>query len=38
MVKKSKYVRLTDDLKSEIRILYVQGFDDESGNRKTYTA
>ena len=37
MVKKSKYIKLTDDLKSEIRILYVQGFDDESGNRKTYT-
>ena len=37
MVKKSKYTKLTEDLKSEIRTLYVQGFDDDSGNRKTYT-
>lgn len=37
MVKKTPYNKLTDHLKSEIRILYVQGFDDDTGNRKTYT-
>jgi hypothetical protein len=37
MAKKTTYKKLTNDLKSEIRVLFVQGFDDESGNRKTYT-
>jgi len=37
VVKKKTYQKLTNDLKSEIRVLYVQGFDDESGNRKSYT-
>ena len=37
MANKSKYNKLSNDLKNEIRILYVQGFDDETGNRKTYT-
>ena len=37
MNKKIQYAKLTTDLKNEIRTLYVQGFDDESGIRKTYT-
>ena len=37
MAKKSKYNKLSNDLKNEIRLLFVQGFDDDSGNRKTYT-
>ena len=37
MNKKIQYAKLTTDLKNEIRTLYVQGFDDESGKRKTYT-
>ena len=37
MSKNSKNKKLTDDLKTEIRNLFVQGFNDEEGDRKTYT-
>lgn len=37
MTKKSAKTKLTDDLKSQIRTEFVQGYDDQEGIRKHYT-